>query len=147
MEKRRPLFITVFLALAALEYLIYFWHAGHFFQADTIYWFDHRLHSFTEFIRSFAAPDPGGWYRPLTNRTVQSALYPFTGLQRAPYRLVQFVLFFLNVIGVFTLTQKLTKALPAAIIASTFFTIHTINAYATYDLAFMPELTYTLLYI
>src|SRR6516164_9228855 len=91
--------VAALAGLAALEFLIYFWRAGHFFQADTIFWFDHRLTSLPSFIRSFAAPDPGGWYRPLTNRTVQSLLYPVAGLQTPAYRCIQFLLFFANIVA------------------------------------------------
>jgi hypothetical protein len=139
--------IALLAALAGIEYLIYFQHAGHFFQADTLYWFDHRLTTLTEFVRSFAAPDPGGWYRPLTNRTIQSLLYPAVGLNPPAYRCVQFLLFFADIVAVFALTSQLTRRPIAPLIAAVFFTLHTINAYTTYDLAFVPELTYTLFYI
>src|SRR5438105_13388949 len=95
--------VSILIVLAVLEYFIYFWHAAHFFQADTIYWFYHRLHSFAEFARSFAMPDPGGWYRPLTNRTVQSILYPVFSLNPAGYRWAQYLAFLADTISVFAL--------------------------------------------
>lgn len=138
---------AVITALAVLEYFIYFWHSAHFFQADTLFWFDHRLTSLWAFIRSFAARDPGGWYRPLTNRTIQSLLFPIVGLEPPAYRAIQFLLFLSDIVAVFALTSKLTRRFGASVIAALFFTIHTINAYTTYDLAFVPELTYTFFYI
>jgi hypothetical protein len=139
--------VALLAAFAGIEYLIYFHHATHFFQADTLYWFDHRLTTMAEFVRSFASPDPGGWYRPLTNRTVQSLLYPAVGLNPTAYRCVQFLLFFADIAAVFTLTARVTQRRNAPLIAAFFFAIHTINAYTTYDLAFVPELTYTFFYI
>jgi hypothetical protein len=142
---RAPLLFLA--ALALLEYAIYFWRAGHFFQADTIYWFYNRLRSPGEFLNSFLAPDPGGWYRPLTNRTIQSLLYPFLGLNPSGYRWVSFVLFFLCTVALAALAFRMTRKPAAAAMAAFFFAIHTVNAYTTYDLSFTPELLYTFLYI
>jgi hypothetical protein len=137
---------ALFVLLATLEYAIYFFRAQHFFQGDTVFWFYHRLHSLAEFLRSFASPDPGGWYRPLTNRTMQSVLYPVFGFEPAGYRSAVYLLFLANIVLVFGLAIQLTRKKTAAAIAALYFTIHTINAYTTYDLSFVPELAYTLFY-
>src|SRR5262249_51463588 len=102
---------------------------------------------FQDFVQSFVAPDPGGWYRPLTNRTVESVLYPFLGFHPAGYRLALYFLFFADVVAVWLLTVVLTKRQLAAAIAAMFFTLHTVNAYTTYDLSFVPELVYTFFYL
>src|SRR4051812_35179717 len=147
MSSRVKALVPVFFGLAILEYLIYFNQAGHFFQGDTIYWFYHRLTSITEFVRSFASTDPGGWYRPLTNRTVQWLLYPVFGFDPAPYRCVLFFLFLADVIAVMALSMTLIRRPLAAGLAGLFFTIHTVNAYTTYDLSFVPELLYSFFYV
>ncbi len=143
----RYLLVAFFTGLAASVYGVYFFRADHFFQGDTIFWFYHRLHSFPEFIRSFASPDPGGWYRPLTNRTVQSALYSALGFHTTGYRFVLYVLFVADIAAVWALVQRFTRKPPAAAIGATFFAFHTVNAYTTYDLSFVPELVYTLFYL
>ena len=145
--RRRIVFAAFFLAVAALEYAIYFWRASHFFQGDTIYWFYYRLSSFADFLRSFTGIDPGGWYRPLTNRTIQSLFYPMFGLNPGPYRWIQYVFFVIDTLAVYALSMLITRKTVAAAIATVFFSIHTINAYVTYDLSFTPELLYTLFYI
>jgi hypothetical protein len=136
-------------ALLALfgEFLLYFSNAAHFFQADTVFWFDRRLRSFSEFARSFLERDPGGWYRPLTARTVESLFFPVFGLHPVPYHLVLFPLFALDTAAVYCLTFLVTRRRLAAALATVFFSIHTINAYVTYDVAFVPELVYTFFYI
>jgi len=145
--RRRIVFAAFFLAVAVLEYAIYFWRASHFFQGDTIYWFYYRLSSFADFLRSFTGIDPGGWYRPLTNRTIQSLFYPMFGLNPGPYRWIQYVFFVIDTLAVYALSMLITRKTVAAAIATVFFSIHTINAYVTYDLSFTPELLYTLFYI
>ena len=147
LTRRRLFFATFFLAVAVLEYSIYFWRASHFFQGDTIWWFYYRLASFGDFLRSFAGIDPGGWYRPLTNRTIQSLFYPIFGLNPGPYRWIQYALFIIDTVAVYGLSMMITRKTVAAAIATVFFSIHTINAYVTYDLSFTPELLYTLFYI
>src|SRR5262249_3260312 len=91
--------------------------------------------------------DTGGWYRPLTNRTLQSLLYPVFGLVPGPYRPISFVLFFADTLAVFAIATKLTSDRLAAVIATLLFAIHTVNAYTTYDLSFTPVLVYTFFYI
>ncbi len=147
MRTNPQLLVAVPAGLAVLEFVIYFRNAAHFFQGDTIYWFYHRLTSASEFLASFGSPDPGGWYRPLTNRTIQSLLYPFFGLNPQGYRWLSYILFFTATLGVLALSMKLTRKPAGAAIAGLFFAIHTINAYTTYDLSFAPELVYSILYI
>jgi hypothetical protein len=147
LTRRRVIFAAFLVAVAAMEYAIFFWRASHFFQGDTIYWFYYRLSSFGDFLLSFTGIDPGGWYRPLTNRTIQSLFYPFFGLNPAPYRWIQYALFVVDTLAVYGLAMMMTRKTTAAAIATVFFSIHTINAYVTYDLSFTPELLYTLFYI
>src|ERR1051326_7834892 len=99
MRSERPVLLPAIGGLALLEYFIYFNRAAHFFQGDTIYWFYNRLTSSAQFLSSFAHPDPGGWYRPLTNRTIQGLFYPVFGLVPGPYRVFQFMLFFANIVA------------------------------------------------
>src|SRR5687768_15272423 len=147
-EKRHFRMFALFLAVLLLcEYLLYFSNPGHFFTTDTMFWFSQRLHSFSEFLETFTKLDPAGWYRPLTNRTVQSLLYPVIGLQPTLYHLLLFPIFFLNSLGVFYLTFLLTRRFVAAGIATLFFSFHTVGAYVTYDVAFFVELVYPLFYI
>ena len=49
--------------------------------------------------------------------------------------------------GVYALALILTRRHLTAALATFFFTIHTANAYTTYDLGFMPEVLYSFFYI
>jgi hypothetical protein len=125
-----------FLLLAVGEFVLYFSNPGHYFQQDTLFWFTKRMHSFREFFWSFFELDPAAWYRPLTNRTVQSVLYPIIGMRPVVYHLLLFPIFFCNSAAVFYLTYRLTRRLLAAGLATVFFSVNTVNAYVTYDVAF-----------
>jgi hypothetical protein len=134
-------------ALALLEFLLYFRGPSHYFEGDTIHWFYLRHRTLKDFALSFVRLDPEGWYRPLTDCTVQSALYPFFGLEVAPYRLVQYVLFVAVVFTTYRLVLNITRKRTAAVVAAVFFGIHTTNAFVTYDVLFVPELVYSFFYI
>jgi len=138
---------ALIIPIAVFEYVAYFWRAGHFFQGDTIYWFHHRLTSLHDFLFSFITTDSGGCYRPLTNRTVQSLLYPVLGFEPIGYRVVLFVLLLANTAAVLALSSKLTRKTVPAVLSTVFFAMHTVNAYVTYDLSFTPELAYSLFYL
>jgi hypothetical protein len=134
-------------ALAILEYVVYFFSNAHFFQGDTIHWFYVRHKSVHDFLSAFISVDSGGWYRPLTNGSIQSLFFPLFGFTPAGYRVVQYVLFLAATIAVCKLAEMLTGRKLAAYVATLFFSLHTINAYTTYDLAFVPEIVYSLFYV
>ena len=133
--------------LAVLEYVVYFVSNNHFFQGDTIHWFYARHKTFHDFLAGFLSLDSGGWYRPLTNGSIQSLFFPVLGLAPAGYRVIQYVLFFAATIAVFKLAALLTGRKLAAFVATLYFSLHTVNAYTTYDLAFVPEIVYSFFYV
>ena len=100
-----------------------------------------------EFFAGFLQVDPAFWYRPLTQRTVQSVLFPLVELDPVPYRIVGFVLFFACTLAVFWLAESLTQSRRIAWFSVLIFTPHLIHAFTTYDVAFTPELAFTLFYI
>jgi hypothetical protein len=95
----------------------------------------------------FGRLNPSGFYRPLAQELFESVLYPVAGLNPIPYRLPVYAVFAGITILVHSLTLTLTGGRLAAAIAALFFNIHTVNAYTTYDLGFMPELLYTFFYL
>jgi hypothetical protein len=139
--------VLAFVALAILEYLIYFYRNTHFFQGDTILYFYLRHRSMGDFLLNFFNLDPAGWYRPLSARTIQSLFYPVFGLEPAGYRVVQYILFLTAIFATYHLALLVTRRRPAAIVAAFFFGVHTVNAYITYDVAFAPEIIYTFFYV
>lgn len=145
----RPTRFTLifFLTLGALEYLLYFRPPGHFFQGDTIFLFYHRHKSISDFLTSFITLDPSSWYRPLTHRTIQSLFFPVFGLEPAGYRVIHFILFFAAIVATYKLASTIFERRVAACVATFFFTIHTVNAYITYDVTLSAELIYATLYV
>jgi hypothetical protein len=133
--------------LAILEYLVYFYPNSHFFQGDTIHWFYVRHKTAGDFLLSFVSLDSGGWYRPLTNGSIQSIFFPVWGFAPAGYRVIQYLLFLAATVAVYKLSGMLTGRRLAACLATLFFSLHTINAYTTYDLAFVPEIVYSFFYV
>ena len=133
--------------LAILEYAVYFFSNSHFFQGDTIHWFYVRHKTVSEFLSGFISVDSGGWYRPLTNGSIQSIFFPVFGFAPAGYRVIQYLLFLAATVAVLKLAEMLTQRKLAAYVATLLFALHTVNAYTTFDLAFIPEIVYSLFYV
>ena len=136
-----------FALLGLAEILIFFNNPGRFFVADSLNWFAHRYRSLGDFFAGFLQVDAAFWYRPLTQRTVQSVLFPLVELDPVPYRIVGFVLFFACTLAVFWLAESLTQSRRIAWFSVLIFMPHLIHAFTTYDVAFTPELAFTLFYI
>jgi hypothetical protein len=147
--KFRVMFIVAgFVAgLLIIDSLLYFRHADHFFQADGIYFLNHRVHSVLEFLQSFVQLHPSGWYRPLSAEPIVSILYPVFGLRPVPYHIAVYAIFLCVTAALYVLVAAISgrRLLAAATVA--FFSIHSVNAYSTFDIAFIPELLYTLFYL
>src|SRR5436190_12794604 len=116
-------------------------------MGDSLRWFALRYRSIWEFFAGFAHADPAGWYRPIAQCTIQSLLFPIVGFQPLAYRIVAFVLFFGCTIAVFRLVEHITESRNAAWLSSICFASHITHAFTTYDVAFTPELVFTLFYI
>lgn len=136
-----------FASLFIVEWYLYFWNIGHFFQADTIFLLYHRPKTILDVVRSFFELHASGWYRPLANDVAEAILFPILGLKPTGYRILVYALFVVDTIAVYALAVAITRRQLAAVIATFFFSVHTTNAYVTYDLAFLPELLYTLFYV
>jgi Dolichyl-phosphate-mannose-protein mannosyltransferase len=136
-----------FALLGLAEILIFFHNPGHFFVSDSLKWMRYRSGSFGEFLSGFLQVDPFFWYRPLAQRTLESLLFPIVGLSPLPYRIVGFVLFFACTLAVFLLAETLTESRRVAWFSVLVFTPHVVHAFTTYDVAFTPELLFTLFYI
>jgi len=133
--------------LLAVDSFLYFRHAGHFFPGDAVFLLHHRATSFSNYLKEFAQLNPSGWYRPMTNELIESVVYPFAGLHPVPYRIPVYVTFIAITILLYALVVALSGRHLTAAISAFFFTIHTANAYTTYDVSFMPELLYAVFYI
>jgi hypothetical protein len=139
---------AAFLAsIGILEFAIYFHDLHHYFQGDTTFWLYYRAHSVSDFFQWFLALDAGGWYRPIGNLLLPSLLFPWLGLEPEGYRIAMFVVFFVDTIAVFAFIWRLTRNRVATGVAVAFFATHTAHAITTYDVAFAPELLYSLFYI
>jgi hypothetical protein len=143
---RRVQIVGFFAVLLAVDWFLYFRHAGHFFQGDTIFLLNHRAVTLTQFFERFIRLNPSGWYRPLAFEVFESVLYPFAGLHPVPYRIPVYLAFVALTVTVFVLALELSRRHLVAAVASFFFTIHLTSVYATYDMGFLPELLYSLFY-
>jgi hypothetical protein len=146
-RRRRFEIIGFFVLLLVVDWFLYFRHGEHFFQGDTIFLLNQRASSIAGYLNEFIELNPSGWYRPLTNELIESILYPIAGLNPIPYRIPVYLVFVAITIGVYALALVLTRRHVAASLAAFFFSIHTVNAYTTYDVGFMPELLYAFFYI
>jgi hypothetical protein len=139
--------IAFFILLLVVDWFLYFRYAGHFFQGDTVYLLNHRALSVPDFWKEIVELSPSGWYRPLANEPFESILFPLVGLSPIPYRIPVYAMFVAVTGAVYLLAFMLCKRHLAAALAAFFFTVHTVNAYTTYDLGFMPELLYAFFYV
>src|ERR1700733_6827371 len=137
--------IGLFILLLIIDWSLYFRHAGHFFQADSVFLLCTRATSIADFFVKFTKRELSGFYRPLSH--VESILYPFFGLHPIGYHAAVYVIFIFDTIAVYMLARAITRRPMAAALTTLFFSIHTVNAYATYDVGFTPELLYALFYM
>ncbi len=142
-----PLFVGCCVLLGIAEYTLYHVNFHHFFQGDAIFWMYYRFRSVGEFLRGLVTLDVAHWYRPLSNRTIPSLLYPWLGLRPHGYHLVVFASFFVTTCLVFGFFKSLTGRLSTAFLAAFYFSIHSIDFYTTYDFAFSPEVFYVFFYV
>src|SRR6266436_4714418 len=122
-----------FVLLFLVDWSLYFRHAGHFFQGDTVFLLDHRFTSIAGFMREFVVLHSSGWYRPLSHEPIESILYPIFGLRPIPYHIFVYAVFIAVTFAVYALAYSLTRRRLVAVIAAAFFNIHSTNAYTTYD--------------
>ena len=116
----------VFLAsLGLLESWIF--SAREFFGGDALWWLYYRFRSVSEFIQGLYSLDSANWYRPLSNRTIPTLLYPFYGLESYAYHVAVFVLFFLTTCVVYIFLRRLTGDTLVASLGTTFFSLHSNN--------------------
>ena len=136
-----------FVLIGLAEIAIFFNTPRHFFTGDTVAWMGYRYRSFAEFLEGFTRIDEAAWYRPLAQKTLGSALFPFAGLNPVPYRFAGFLLFFACTIGVFLFARYVSESPRIAWLATLFFAPHVTHVFVTYDVAFTPELLFTIFFI
>jgi hypothetical protein len=132
--------LVPFALLAFAQAILFFRNPEHFFNGDTLFWLWNRHHSIVEFFSGFTKLDPALWYRPLSQRAIESLLFPVAGLNPIPYRMVGFALFFSCTIAVFFFSMRVTESRRSAWFAVLAFTPHLVHKFTTYDVAFTPDL-------
>jgi len=135
---------TFFMLLLIIDWSLYFRHAGHFFQGDSVFLLSNRATSIASFVARLTEHEGSGFYRPLSH--IESILYPVFGLHPIAYHVAVYALFVIDTIAVYVLVRAITHRSMAAALATLFFSIHTVNAYTTYDVGFAPELLYAFFY-
>jgi hypothetical protein len=147
LKRWSPRDILYFALVGIGEVLIFFRNPGHFFIADTLLWMGYRYRSIGDFLRGFLVVDPALWYRPLSQRTLESLLYPWAGLHPIAYHVAVFLLFFACTIAVFCVAECLTENRRAAWIATLIYFPQVTHAFTTYDAAFIPEMMFSLFFM
>src|SRR5262245_54381766 len=107
--QRRTNIIGFFILLLVIDWFLYFRHAGHFFQGDTIFLIDHRAASISGYLKEFFVLNPSGWYRPLANEVLESILYPIAGLYPIPYRIPVYIVFIATTAVVYVLALVVSR--------------------------------------
>jgi hypothetical protein len=148
---RRQIFskriIGYFAFLFVIEWFLYFRHAAHFFQADSIALLYYRGTSVFDVLHRFVSLHASGWYRPLANDIFTSALYPFLGLDPIGYRIPVYAFFIGSTIAAYALTFAISRNRIAAMIGTFFYSVHTTSGFVTFDLGLLPDLMSTFFYL
>ena len=134
-------------AVAAVEAALFVWKSGHFFNGDSLFFFSHRLESWSDVVRVFSGPDHLWQYRPLTFVLFSFVLHPLFGLDPTGYNLVPLAVHFANTILVYGIVSELVSGRRAALIAAFFFGTHPVAFYVTYGVAFLPDFSYAFFYL
>ena len=94
---------------------------------------------FAEFLQFFGFPsfEERGYafYRPIFREVLYFSFYKFFGLNSLPFRILQFMLHFTNVVLVYVFMQKLFAKRLLSLLTSFFFAISAANVGALYYLA------------
>ncbi|MFQ5738407.1 MAG: glycosyltransferase family 39 protein [Acidobacteriota bacterium] len=139
--------VCFLLLLSLCQYLTFSGSFTYFFQGDSVFWLSHRFTSWSEFLPSFLSLDSHGWYRPLAHRLIPSLFFPLFGLHVFGYHLVVFGLFVVTTWLVFIFLRELARNDLEAALGTSFFGLHSIQVYTTFDFAFEPELIYGFFYL
>ena len=68
--------IAFFVLLLIVDWFLYFRHAGHFFQGDTVFLINHHAASFSGYWKEFTSLSLSGWFRPLANEVLNRFCIP-----------------------------------------------------------------------
>src|SRR5205814_6466004 len=121
MNRRASLVVACCVLLGLAEYALYHVNFRQFFQGDAVFWMYYRFRSVGEFLRGLVTLDVAHWYRPLSNRTIPSLLFPLFGLRPYGYHLVVFGFFFLTSCALFHFVKRLTGVVHVAFLAAFYF--------------------------
>jgi hypothetical protein len=143
-SSRRWLWLS---AIIAAEALLFVWKYNHFFNGDSLFFFSHRVESWADIWRVFKGPDNLWQYRPLTFVIFSFVLEPLFGINRLGYNLFPLLVHAGNTLIVFRILCTLGLADRAALFGTFIFGAHCAAFYVTYDVAFLPDLSFSLFYL
>jgi len=119
---------------------------GNYFVADDFTWLRWAATSRLSDIPQFFLSAQGFFYRPLA-KTYFLLVKPIFGLNPAGYHLVDFLLHFSCVLGVYLLTLRLTKKKLVSLLAGLIFLIHPINAESVFWISSTSALFASFFYV
>jgi len=141
---RRCLWLS---AILAAETLLFLWKYNHFFNGDSLFFFSHRIEGWADVWRVFKGPDHLWQYRPLTFVIFSFVLHPLFGMHRLGYNLFPLLVHAGNTLIVFGILRTLGLAERAALLGTFFFGAHCAAFYVTYDVAFLPDFSFSFFYL
>jgi hypothetical protein len=141
---RKTMWLSVILFTEAL---LFVWKCNHFFNGDSLFFFSHRLGSWADVWRVFQGPDHLWQYRPLTFVIFSFVLHPLFGMHQLGYNLFPLLVHAANTLIVFWILQTLGLSERAALLGTFFFGAHCAAFYVTYDVAFLPDLSFSVFYL
>ncbi len=142
---RRAFLLLAFLTLS--EVILFSPSFGHYFQGDSLYWLAQRYTRLSQVAAAFGGVDSYGYFRPLSHRLIPSLFFPVFGLDPLGYHWVVAFIFAVTVGVAFLFFRDVTGDDWEAAFATFFFSVHSVNAFVTFDFAFAPELFYGLFYL
>ncbi len=141
---RRNLWLV---GILAAEGLLFLWKCGHFFNGDSLFFFSHRIESWSDIWRVFKGPDHLWQYRPLTFVIFTFFLNPLFGTNPLGYNLFPLLVHAANTLIVFGIFRALGLSERAALLGTFFFGTHCVAFYVTYGVAFLPDFSYSFFYL
>jgi hypothetical protein len=134
-------------AILGAEVILFVWKCNHFFNGDSLFFFSHEVRNWMDIWRVFSGPDNLWQYRPLTFVIFSFFLKPLFGLNPLGYNLFPLVVHAANTLLVFGIFRKLEITQRAALLGTFFFGTHSTAFYVTYGVAFLPDFSYSFLYL
>jgi hypothetical protein len=135
------------LALLAGEVILYSVGFLAWFSGDSVSVLQFRPKSIVESLATWFQPQSFGFFRPLSQSLIPCILFPLFKNHFAPYHAVSLLGHLLVSWLAYAGQVRIFQQRLVAYIGALFFGFHVIGFYASYDIGFLPETSFTLFYL